>query len=1663
MLLSKLFYRANLQIEFHNHHETKASPMKTHYPLRAFLCKALLFITFLFYNMSVAQNSIGITFDNEVGCQVYGEDKEKRLFFSDIADGFCLRVCAGSIVNYQLFGTDLSEIDTVEWIASGGTLTAYTSLTSTVQWDGIGFGTLQLNITFDNGSTQTKTICIEKIISPKADFNVYPNIGASEITVCENQPVTFNQSALDNGGTDIVSYYWTFEGNGILETSAEENPTFSFPYSGDYKVTLTVTNECNCSSSHAIEVHVKKPGIVISCPSVACEGQTSNYSVDPSQLGGCTEFNWHVDGGNIVNYSPDHTQIEVVWDNVPASGFGYVSFDATNCNIECPTIVTVMIPVIKMEGTIVGDIVICEKVQARYKLPQWPATQFDWSIDDGGTGSTIILTDQWNEVIVNAGGTGIIKLKCEYKNTLLGCTGTASLTIEILSSISIIGPHNACVGSGITYSYQDGNGNPISGNWSLEGPDGTQTGSGSTFDAIFSEVGTYVFNVSDTYLCSPEVFTVTVVPRPSTPSGISGETTVCPSAPITYTVQNPQPGHLYSWSVVGGAIQGTTFGESVSVIFQPGQPSYSVTVRAIQEEEPHCTSHARTITINVINPIVAINSNDDEVCASSYGTYQSSYTAGDSYNWTIIPADAGSVSTGQGTPTVTVLWNNYTGTTQPQVKLEVFKCGTSYPALFDVDIIMSPQITLSTPLQTICKGEDFTVTITGTPALTDIDHLVWNYGDGTPPVTVYPTAPGVFQTSATISYDAVDPLSVQYNINVTVYGANGCLTPAQATLQMNVMPTPVADISPKVTLVVCDPLDIDITYIANVQLGIGNLDHIEWYHDGILISGANSYSYSPPHVGGSFGEYYAIVYNTNGCSATTNSTYIIENCAPGCSFSPDLGEVSANLTACLTGAASISFVDVPDSFQWAASGGATIVGTPTITNCNFSFSEPGVYVIFYYGTYTVGTETCTFMRTYSLTVPYQADLKYNITCNSNGTYDVELLNHSIVLGGATVTNYQFLVNGSWVNNLGVENYNVNFAAGTTQTVGIKISGPDSPYSCEKIISLVLPAFPDASFQVVHSTCPEDPIQFFPTNVNPDFTYLWTFGDGSFNSVSSPIKVYQSGLYSATLTVTNSVGCASTTAPAEVINVFPIDMEGPVTMLPSGTSCANNPVTLTHNPIAFPGTPPYTYHWMVGTTVVATTNSPSFSPSASGIYWLSITDGNNCKLDIPEGNTVNYIAAPEVVIEGPTSVCSSEEITLDGYTGGANITYSWSDGTSVVGTNPTLTFTPTAAGSTTYTLTVSIPNGTGFCSNTAQHTVEVLQSPPPPAINISNVDCDTYGITLHADTGVAGFYSWSNGASGQNVTVHDGGPYQVRFTNLAGCTSVAQIDIPKAPSAYFWIFPSGCYSACVQENPGFVFGPIEPVFHWDWLIDTNSVDHGDGSIVSQLPIAVSGEYQLYIDNGLCKQTSDPMSITAESCEDCKLDIGIKDIKVNKGEKGFCFYDLYLEITSPFSAPATYSSSIGGTFVPSGFTLVAGTSVAITTFYPPAGFNGGTVTISIHSVIDGKICVSHKEIDFPPCNSSSKIVSGNGDISERVFMQIAPNPGNDFTDIFFSFGTVGDNKTIEVFDMLGRSIIKTEIKEASGKYNLDISKLVSGYYLILMKSDGKVVTHGNLLKN
>jgi len=1598
-----------------------------------------------------------ITWDSEVGCEVAypGEDGDSAS--TEIEEGACIRVCEGSYVAYS---ADIASGETVQWRVNGGMLQGSSSAPAvTVRWGTRGAGSITATVTGADGCTGSRTVCTQILPSPEAEFYIMPD--PDSYLGCEGRPVSFVNTSHDNGGSPIVSYYWEF-GDGAV--SSLQHPTHTYETAGGYEVRLTVTNACNCASTYVrpVEIGELLSG-KIECPSVICEGAEAeyDYAIDTAyfEMTGqdytCDEMLWRVSGGTILSDPPYGTRIRVRWDQAGPDGFGYVMFDHAACRSMCGGMAVAKVPVIQLEGSISGPDVVCAGSQVRFRLPQWPATVFNWNLKPVTGAATLIPTDQPNEYILRADGEGIVEVQTVYRNTLLQCGGTAIKEITIVSPRSISGQAQVCAGNIHTYTVSP----PAAGGvWTLKGPDSyTRTSSGASFTDTFPVPGTYTLSVTGNDFCA-QPLRIQAFDIPAAPDTLYGPVLVCAGIPYAYTAGDDLPGAQFRWRVKGNASVSPASGRQTDVIFSGAGP-WTVQVWRQAQQAPFCSGDTLSLQVEPDAPLPDI-AGPDTACSNTYHAYTAGYSRGDVYDWQVIPQTAGSIATGTGTPDVTVLWNQVAAAQWVSLAVKISKCGLEYTDTMRVWVTPAPSLVISVPSD-ICREAVLTASVSGSPALTS-GTVTWAFGDGSVYTGAVPGA--VIQQHA---YTALNQGSAGYNITVKVQAPNGCFSDAVASAQVTVLPAPVAYITPAGPFAVCDTVNLAAMLEATVQSGFGSTQYIDWYRDGSLVApgGAGNTSF----LANATGNYYAMVRNDNGCAARTNIVAFAYDCPDTCEIDPVPEIILSSMhTACGEIAASAAYSAGGFDPRWDWPPTAVSADTAAASG-TFTFDKAGLYRFGYSVAYRdVNGDTCRVSDDVYALVPYIAGLKYRIACGTaTGTYNVTLFDHSNYHPQTPISNWAFYINGSQVQRGSQTSYTASLAPGAYY-LRLVISSPGLP-SCEALDTLVLPALPAAGFTFDHDyACAGMPVKFTSTSTPAGLAHSWEFGDQAENLQVNPERVYaitQSRDFFVKLTVSDIYGCSDSVT--RQVNIVANQLDGNIAN-PVDNFCEGASLTLL---LSNTGTiTPTTYYWQrqPDDTIITTTNN-QVNVYTSGGYYVSVTDQYGCMFT---SNIVvaEFIRIPIAAIRGDSLQCTGRSFTLSGYAGSDITDYTWyRDGVQAASGNfPELQEHLSSPGTYDYRLVIRVPNPSGgYCSDTSPvFTVRAAAPAPPPTLSYSVADCNAYTVQLSADNnGRPGVFNWSNGMSGNPVSIPGGGgPYKVWVTSPYGCVSSAGITVPRDPEAYLWIFPSGCLSFC--DNPyRTLHGPSIPFAAWEWSYNQSSAASGSG-FVPPYPVTAGGAYGLSLDNGLCSRASDTLTVSGEDC-DCSLMenviITIDDFFVDRGTPCANYMDITLDnylgqpiqITSSAGVLLPPVSEYGGRFV----------------FIPDPGFHGGPMSVTFSATMeDGTVCTYTEYLSGLDdlCNEFSlKPEPGKQGVDAAAglasaFLRPAPNPASGTTWVYYGTGrSAGNNDVLEVYDLSGRLRDRRSLNdERVGMLRLDVSGYAAGLYVVVLRSGGAAVAQTKL---
>ncbi|MEY4595983.1 MAG: hypothetical protein RLZZ506_398, partial [Bacteroidota bacterium] len=902
--------------------------------------------------------------------------------------------------------------------------------------------------------------------------------------------------------------------------------------------------------------------------------------------------------------------------------------------------------------------------------------------------------------------------------------------------------------------------------WTLTNASGTQIGSGGPYGFGTSNTvtiatpgtGPYSF-----YLETLGVFCDNTANYTITCNGTSVATgAVGPCNSTTISVANcsttggPSTTPItYSWSPAT-ALSSTT-------ILNPTASPTATTTYTLTATQGTCTSQDQ-VTVYV-NPLPTVNAGPDvTLCggqtstvlngtASATGGFTGPITVNifsgsnlDETTWTMTNSLGAVV--GSGGPYATGSNNTITinNPTNPPFTFNLETQGPSNSNVAGYNVLCGglTGTSISGGLAILTGGQTIAVPIAGCA------------GTVTPTVTWSPAA--TLSSTNTLTTTASPTTTTTYTLTAT---ANGCTNQDQVTVSIAAPPTVAVN-----NTTICSGQTATLTATPSSAGGT-----FLWSPGGQTSSSINVTPTTTTN--------YSVVYTLNGCSSASATGTVTVAPSPTVSVTP--------VTFCPGAAVTLSASASPTggSFSWNPGGQTTnsITVTPTATtNYTVSYTVPGCPAGTATGTATLANvldwANVQWPGTSSICVGQSLDIYgqvfesglTNPTGQASGitvSYGISTTNSNPSTWPAsawTTASYNPLssVNPNndeymgTLSNLAAGTYYYAFSYtynGCTVYGGYNANGGgfwDGTNNVNGIVTVVANTTP--TFSPISAICAGDALSPIPTTSNNGIVGTW----------APALNNTQTTTYTFT---PNSGVCATTATTTIVVNALPS----------AGITNNSNSTELTCSlpSISLTGTGGGSYSWSNGTAIIGGTASQNIT--TPGNYVLTVTNAAGCSATSNITITQN-ISTPTAAISSTASVlnCSTTSITLTASGGG---TYSWSNGTSVVGTNATLIVSNPG----TYTVTVTAPNG---CTATASQVI--TQDITLPNLQVANqqnttiLTCAVAGIDLTASGAVN--YSWSNGTSvvstAATLTVTLPGSYTVTATGSNGCSSTSTIVITE---------------------------------------------------------------------------------------------------------------------------------------------------------------------------------------------------------------------------------------------------------------------------------------------
>ncbi|MCH2020894.1 MAG: T9SS type A sorting domain-containing protein, partial [Saprospiraceae bacterium] len=504
----------------------------------------------------------------------------------------------------------------------------------------------------------------------------------------------------------------------------------------------------------------------------------------------------------------------------------------------------------------------------------------------------------------------------------------------------------------------------------------------------------------------------------------------------------------------------------------------------------------------------------------------------------------------------------------------------------------------------------------------------------------------------------------------------------------------------------------------------------------------------------SAGVYSATVTDSTGCSIYTGALNLINN-----SGSLSLDAVQAFDEVCGNGTGSVNITvsgnTGPLSYIWNNSSASEDLSNLTAGNYNCTVTDSVGCVV--YANSTVNNDPGAMNIDNTIVI--------DETCGqSDGFVDL------VFSGEASPTSFL------WSNGATTQSItNVQGGAYTvtiTDAIGCTVSGSANIQNNTGSLSL--------NGQVIVNEICSNGLGAIDLDVSggaTPLTYLWS--DGS--SVQD-LSGLSSGAY--TCTVTDSLGCVLVAGTYNINNSSGTLSQGTHTVTDEVCGNAAGAIDISING----GTSAVTFLWSNAQT------TEDLTGLSANTYTCTVTDSSGCSIVFSE--TVNndagslVISNAQVVDENCTDGAGAIDLTISG--GTPNYSFLWSDAS----TNEDIS----SLSQGTFSVTITDQNG---CETSSSYIVN-NNSPnfQLSSTNVTNENCGDGSGSI--DVSLLGgqpnyIYSWSNGATTEDISGLSSGVYTGTVTDINGCVVVHSSSIQNDPGTLVVAYDSVVNETCGSNN------------------------------------------------------------------------------------------------------------------------------------------------------------------------------------------------------------------------------------------------------------------------
>lgn len=548
---------------------------------------------------------------------------------------------------------------TYAWTITGGSVASGAGTNAvTVNWGAGPSGSVSVKETNSGGCTGAAST---KTVSMSCAQPVTSAITGSTAVCATASGVVYSVT-----NTSGSSYAWTITNGTVASGAGTSSITVNWGTSGSGtgagNVSVVETNSSGCAGAAVSKTVNRSPSTTIVGSATVCANVSGiNYSLGNQNTG--STYAWSATGGVVVPAANGvDSYITMNWGNAGSGNVSVVETTSTGCvgsPANFPVTITTGAPI---TSAITGPSSICATTQGMvYSVTNTPGHGYSWYVTDGFIVSgqnTNSITVNWANYI-NPSTPETVKV-VESNSTCAGSPVVLNVNVNIPVTSTITQSYgSACVGSALTYSVTNTPGSTYA--WSATG--GTLSGSGSSVSVTWTTPGPGNVQVVETNSSGcvgfPKTYNVQVSSPPSSPSVITGPSTVCSGATgVSYSVVNPNANSYYSWTFPNGTWTSAIPGNSIITVNWDnngaGQGGLKVVEVVQTSAGGGCSGPiSNNFPVMLTAPTTSTITGNVNVCNNSTLPYSVTNTSGSTYAWTIT---GGTIASGAGTNSITVNW-----------------------------------------------------------------------------------------------------------------------------------------------------------------------------------------------------------------------------------------------------------------------------------------------------------------------------------------------------------------------------------------------------------------------------------------------------------------------------------------------------------------------------------------------------------------------------------------------------------------------------------------------------------------------------------------------------------------------------------------------------------------------------------------------------------------------------------------------------------------------------------------------------------------------------------------------------------------------------------------------------------------------------------------------